>query len=210
MDKAGHRHFNWFQAFFTKGGSRIERFFSTESYNRTGPVVEIGTDASPWGMGGWLSINGCITKFFACKLSDDDSRIFKEDLNGSCTGQQLWECLAILVAIDIWACEWSQSRVVLEVRGDNVGALMLLIKMRPSNPKQAIIARELALRLVELSFPPDAVHTPGIAHVIADELSRVYAPKGAGIVTNTIHPALEQATQTLVPKRNEAWYRAIQ
>ena len=115
-----------------------------------------------------------------------------------------------LVAIDIWACEWSQSRVVLKVRGDNVGALMLLIKMRPSNPKQAIIARELALRLVELSFPPDAVHTPGIAHVIADELSRVYAPKGSGIVTNTIHPALEHATQTQVPKRNEAWYRAIQ
>ena len=66
------------------------------------------------------------------------------------------------------------------------------------------------MRLVELSFPPDAVYTPGIALMIADELSRVYAPKGAGIVTNTIHPALEQATQTLVPKRNEAWYRAIQ
>ena len=118
---------------------------------------------------------------------------------GSCTGQQLWECLAILVAIDIWANEWSQSRVVLKVRGDNVGALMLLIKMRPSNPKQAIIARELALRLVELSFPPDAVHTPGIAHVVADELSRIYAPKGSGIVSNTIHPALEHAIQTQAP-----------
>ena len=96
------------------------------------------------------------------------------------------------------------------MRGDNVGAVTLLIKMRPANAKQAIIARELALRLVELSFPPDAVHTPGIAHVVADELSRVYAPKGTGVVYNKIHPALEHATETLAPTRNEAWHRALQ
>ena len=78
--------------------------------------------------------------------------------------------------------------MVLKIRGDNVGALFLVVKMRPANAKQAIIARELALRFVELSFPPDAIHTPGIAHVAADELSRVYAPKGSGIVNNSIHP----------------------
>ena len=99
----------WFQAFFSEGGSRIERFFSLEAYNRTGPVVEIGTDASPWGMGGWLAIDGIITKFFACKLTEDDARIFDEKLDGSCKGQQLWECLAILVAIDMWSKDWSES-----------------------------------------------------------------------------------------------------
>ena len=134
----------WFQAFFTTGGSRLERFFRTDAYNRTGSVVEIGTDASPWGMGGWLAIDGKITKCFACKLSEDDAHIFNDKLDGSCTGQQLWECLAILVAIDIWACEWSQPRVVLKVRGDSAGALVLLVNMRPSNAKQAIIVRELA------------------------------------------------------------------
>lgn len=80
----------WFQAFFTDGGSRIERFFTAEAYSRTGPIVEIGTDASPWAMGGWLSIDGVIKKFFACRLSEDDARIFDEKLDGSCTGQQLW------------------------------------------------------------------------------------------------------------------------
>ena len=99
---------------------------------------------------------------------------------------------------------------MLKIRGDNIGALFMVIKMRPANAKQAIIARELALRLVELSFPPDAVHTPGIAHVAADELSRVYAPKGSGIVSNKIHPALEHATGTTALIRNEAWYRALQ
>ena len=157
-----------------------------------------------------MAIDGKITNCFAYKLSEDDARIFNETLDGSCTGQQLWECLAILVAIGIWAGQWSQSRVVLKVRGDNVGALTLLIKMRPANAKQAIIARELALGLVEFSFPPDAVLTPGIAHIVAYELSRVYAPKGSGVVSNKIHPALEHAKETPAPKRNEAWYRALQ
>ena len=122
----------------------------------------------------------------------------------------MWECLEILVAIDMWAKEWSQSRVVLMIRGDNVSALFLVIKMRPSNAKQAIIARELALRLAQLSFPPDAVHTPGIAHVAADELSRVYAPKGSGIVSNKIHPALKDAIESQAPIRDESWYHALQ
>ena len=57
-------------------------------------------------------------------------------------------------------------------------ALTLMVKMRTTSSTIAIVARELALRLVELSFPPDAVHTPGISHVIADKLSRVHAPGG--------------------------------
>ena len=63
---------------------------------------------------------------------------------------------------------------------------------------------------MEPFFPLDAVHMLGIAHVAADELSRVYAPKGSGIVSNKIHPALEHATKTTAPIRNEAWYRALQ
>ena len=70
-------------------------------------------------------------------------------------GQQIWEALAILVAVDIWTNIWAHNRIVLNVKGDNVGALTLLIKMRPDGPNMAIIA----LHLVEVSFPPDATHT---------------------------------------------------
>ena len=69
------------------------------------------------------------------------------------------------------------------------------------------IARELALRLVELSFPPDAAHTLGIAHVIADRLSRMHAPDGKDY--QELHPALRNAKQTKVLARNAAWYRAF-
>ena len=82
--------------------------------------------------------------------------------------------------------------------------------MRLANSKQAIIARELALRLVELSFPPDAVHTPGVAHVVAEKLSRVFAPGGTGLVDNSIHQALKPAVETSAPNRNAEWYRALE
>ena len=47
------------------------------------------------------------------------------------------------------------------------------------SPELAIIAKELALRRVELSVPPDAQHTPGVGHIFADKLSRVFPPKSS-------------------------------
>ena len=108
----------------------------------------------------------------------------------------------MLVAIDIWATRWKQSRIVLKARGDNVGALTLLITMRPYSPEMAVIPRELALRLVDLSFSPDAMHTPGISHVIADRLARIYAPGDTGVIDDNIHPALATSTASETPSRN--------
>ena len=84
----------------------------------------------------------------------------------------------------------------------------MLINMRSSSPKLAIVARELALRLVALSFPRDAVHTPGVAHVAADRLSRVFAPGGSGVVHDNLHPAHARPTETQVPVRDRRWYKA--
>ena len=76
--------------------------------------------------------------------------------------------------------------------------------------KLAIVARELALRLVDLSFPPDAEHTPGMSHVFADLLSRVAAPaanKGLDdILLPDAHPAMATATQVDTPTRDSSWY----
>ncbi len=122
-------------------------------------------------------------------------------------GQQLWECLAVLIGIDVWSAHWKQDRIVLKVRVDNVGALTLLLKVRPSIPSLAIVARELALRLVELSFIPDAVHTPGVVHVIADRLSCIFAPGGSGMASFSLHPSLKDAVLTPVPVRDRCWHR---
>ena len=89
--------------------------------------------------------------------------------------------------------------------------------MRPNTgedgaSKLAIVARELALRLVDLSFPPDAEHTPGISHVFADLLSRVDAPltsnKGlGGILPPDAHPAMLHSTRVETPPRGDEWYK---
>ena len=89
-----------------------------------------------------------------------------------------------------------------------MAALTLLIKLRPHGPQMAMIAKQLALRLAVLSFPPDAVHTPGVAHVAADRLSRVYSPDGNGKVTCSIHHSLIHAAEVKAPVRTSDWYIA--
>lgn len=201
----------WFHTFFKGNGTRIERYFSVAAFNRVGTLVEIGTDASPWGLGGWLSIDGTITHYFSSRVDKFDVDKFKYQI-GDANGQQLWEALAALVAIDLWSEQWLTDRVVLKVRSDNVSAFTLLTTMRPPpakdddghrvpNTTMAIVARELAMRLVNLSFPPDAEHAPGTGHIIADKLSRVHAPSGNGIVSSDLHPALVNAQVTIAPER---------
>ena len=82
--------------------------------------------------------------------------------------------------------------------------------MRPAILTIAIVARELALRLAELCFPPEAVHPPGVAHVLAGRPSRVFAPNGTGIVDKILHPGSEDAQHIEVPVRVLSWYRAHQ
>jgi hypothetical protein len=199
---------DWLHAFFvTTSVPGIVRHFSLEEYNWSGDVVEIGTDASPWGLGGWLSVNGRITHYYHSPVTADDKAIFSLK-DGGCEGQQLLEGLAILVAIRIWEDKILTRRISLKVRGDNIGALTLLIKMRPHSAQQAIIARELALAVSGAAFPPDVEHTPGIAHKVADGLSRLEDPshQGKGILE---HPALRNAVRTTAPPRHRQWYRAL-
>ena len=139
-------------------------------------------------------------------VSPDDTSKFGIQI-GDGNGQQLWEALAILVAVDLWSAHWKQQRIVLKVRSDNVTALTLLTKMRPPSPSIAVVARELAMRLVDMSFPPDAEHTPGVGHVLADKLSRVYAPSGKGVLDDSLHPALASAQEAHAPVRDDTWYR---
>ena len=168
--------------------------------------MEVGTDASPYGIRGWLSLNGNIVRYFAAALTDDDATIYGHAL-GHSDGQQTWEALAILVAARIWEDAFNNRRVSVRVRGDNVGALTLVVKMRPSSVQQAIVSRELALVTSKAAFLQDVLHTPGIAHKLADQLSRIFDPKAA---TTCEHPALANATRTAVPSRNRNWCRALE
>ena len=129
-------------------------------------------------------------------------------VRGSCEGQQTLEGLAILVALRTWNDIHDCRKFKLQVRGDNIGALSLLLRMRPSSQAQAIIAREMALVIVRYSFPPVVVHTPGLAHVIADGLSRMSDPKGPKCDILS-HSGPSDAQRTVVASRPKSWYRTL-
>ena len=182
------------------------RHFDVSEFMGSGAQMEVGTDASPYGIGGWLALNGVILRYFAAPLTDDDVEIFGHRL-GHCEGQQTWEALAILVASSIWTTSFCSRRVSMRVRGDNFGALTLVVKMRPGATQQSIISRELVLATCKAAFPPAVLHTPGIAHKLADQLSRIHDPKAAATCP---HPALAQAVCTEVPRRTRSWYHALE
>jgi hypothetical protein len=198
---------SWLRAFFCSNIDGFTRDFRLIEYIGGGDVIEIGTDASPWGLGGWLSINGKITRHFSDSITSYDESLFGVKI-GSPVGQQIWECLAVLVALKLWAASFLQQRMSLQVRGDNVGALVLLIKMRPKTAQLAIIAREMALCLASASFPPRVVHTPGIAHKVADMLSRVHQHTAIQLAVSE-HPALQFSTQDVAPKREPSFYQTM-
>ena len=129
---------------------------------------------------------------------------------GACEGQQTLECLAILIAIRAWI-PTTEKRVQLSpvVRGDNVAALSMVLKMRPKTEHMAIIGREIALCLVHYSFLPAVYHTPGIAHVTADALSHIHDPAKPEAIKILQHPSLRGAERTAVPIRTPAYYLAL-
>lgn len=172
--------------------------------------IEIGTDASPWGLGGWLAINDVIIKYFFCALSIFDIELYSLVL-GACEGQQVLECLAILVAICGWIpCSEKRVQLAPDVRGDNLAALSMVLKMRPRTQKMAIVAREIALHLVHYSFLPAVYHTPGVSHIIADKLSRIHDPSMPEARDVLRHPALADAAFTEMPVRTPDYYCALE
>ena len=114
-------------------------------------------------MGGWLMINDEIRAFFSSEVSSTDEEIFGT-APGTHLGQQTWEFLALRIALRVWLTDDESSsgkrlfgkRIQLTFKGDNVGSLTLAVKLRPKIPKMAIIAREIALLLGRLSFPPQS------------------------------------------------------
>ena len=151
-------------------------------------------------------VHAKITEYFSEAVQPMDEALL-EVKTGHHEAQQTLEFLAVLVALRLWvdpSVDWSRRRIQLTVKGDNVCALSLTRKLKPKRRIMPKIAREVALILSSLSFPPEVDHTPGVAHALADALSRI---------TNTndliAHRALAGATKAVPPVRNKQWYRAL-
>ena len=168
-------------------------------------TVSFTFDASPFGLGGFVSVNGSITEYFADVLSPFDTSFFNASI-GDAAGQQTWEALALLVGLRAWSHLWKDHRCALMVEGDNVGALTLIAKFKAAGRGPGIIAREVALLFSEASFEPRVVsHVPGISNVIADMLSRKHDPNKPF----ALPLALADAREIFLPPRDASYFLSL-
>ena len=88
--------------------------------------MSIVTDASPWGLGGYLLIEDAAKAYFTSPLTQTDADLLRAPL-GEAAGQQVWEALAMLVALRVWKKVWQQQGVHLAATADSISTLTLLL-----------------------------------------------------------------------------------
>lgn len=166
----------WIRALLSQDFVKLTRSFSLAVHLRQGSSVEFNLDASPWGMGGFLSRDGHILSWFAVALSDADCENLDIEI-GASASQQAVEALAVLIALRIWAQHWQTHGTLLRVKSDSITALTMALKLQASGHATSIVAREIALEVAAANYyPVVAMHVPGIANVIPDQLSRRFQP----------------------------------
>ena len=181
----------------------LTRTWLLSAYLRKGVKVEIVWDASPWGLGGTLLIEGKPVGWLESALTDEDVQRFHHPI-GCSTGQQTWECLAPLVCLRAWKDFWMNSRAELHTSGDNVTSLEMILNGTGRGEGPSFISRELALDLGDGAYRPALVrHIPGVANEAADFLSRIHQPDR---LDSSWPKFLKDIAQTEVPARNADFY----
>ena len=99
-------------------------------------------DASPWGAGGFLMVNGVLRSWFTTSFTLIDEHAVGQGF-GTCEAQQVAEVLAILFGLRVWLSAWDGKAARLEVRSDSVTAL----SMMAACSHQALLSGLLPLRL---------------------------------------------------------------
>ena len=177
----------------------MDREFKLTDYRREGDRVVIAVDVSPTRFGGWMSVNEIITEHFSDPISAMD---------GSILGQgapHVRGATSVGVSGDlsgIAALDFSRPSSPTQVRR----ALNRALKLRPKCKTMAIMDREIALAISHMSFPPVMEHTLGVAHILADRLSRADPATNPDLI---MHPALSNASRFHPSVRNKAWYSAL-
>ena len=100
------------------------------------------TDASPLGLGGYVTVQGQIFQWFSEPLTAGDAERFRLEL-GAPDCQCTWEALALLLAVSLWAKHARGGKAVLRVRSDNVATLQLSTKLASASWRLNAIGAEL-------------------------------------------------------------------
>lgn len=163
----------WVAALLRDEDVPLKRIFYTKQIDIN---AEITTDASPWGIGGVLRLDGKLTAAFSLPLEQETLVKFRA-AKGDPKHTTLWEGLALLVAFRLWLPRVGFGASI-RVKSDSLSSLIMLSKGRAKSPELNIIAREVALDQALLVYRLTFLeHIPGVTNLEADYLSRAFAPK---------------------------------
>eukprot|EP00971_Amphidinium_carterae_P342495 6481823-Amphidinium_carterae.2 len=174
------------------------------SWTRQCHCWHVELDASPWGLGGILALDGKALRYFAVPLDSHDEEQFGHQI-GTSTGQQCWEALALLVAVKIWKRFLLDPRNLWIIKSDSISTLVLATKLSVRSPAPQLIAKELALMMAETAaFPQEVHHVPGTLNVQPDALSRIFAPEPTEIPI-----AVRRLIRDSPPARPSTYYETL-
>ena len=167
----------WLEAFLSGQRGSIIRQLAVNP-RPAEDLVQVGCDASPWGLAAVLFINGIISDWIADIITEVDHFVLQT--TAGCEGQSAFEALAILVAARHWLPAFRDVPVTLVVQSDSVAALGAAARLGSPVEKLNTIVRELALEMAEGEFEVSLYgHVPGHLNKLPDALSRLWDPNGA-------------------------------
>ena len=136
----------------------------------TSPRVEF--DASPWGGGAVLYVEDKCSEYFYLGWEVEDA-VALDTVIGESSGQTAWELLTVLIALIVWGRRFRAQG--LSLLGDNLAALHAALHLC-GRKALAKINREISWRRCRLGWRYAAGHLPAELNLVADSLSRFYAP----------------------------------
>ena len=153
-----------------------------------------------------MIMDGAITEYLYQAVQDDDIVILGA-ARGDDKPQQVFEALALLVALRLWEMAWNGKRVAITVRSDSVIGLTSMLRFAASGTGPAVIAREAAITIGKCTHTPITFeHIAGISNAIADGLSRLNGPRWD---RKALPAVLRQAVLKAPGVRTCAWWRSL-
>ena len=190
---------HWIRALLPNEHGDLERKFPAELRDEGWEII---TDACPWGIGGVLYKGGTPMRWFASELPKEVLEKFTAK-KGDPAYNTLWEALALLVGLRLWLPKCPKNLSV-RVKSDNVGALRMLLNLASRKELMAVIAREVALDIAAGNYRlTELVHVSGITNVVADALSRLWAPHPASF------PNIGTAIKDAVPSLGSGFWKVL-